>query len=79
MINNQKEKHFSYQLEKAINESDLTMPEIIRKTGIQSATFNRWKEGKVLPRLSSLKKLAKVFGKNVAWFIGSLLFLIELN
>ncbi|KGH62451.1 Cro/Cl family transcriptional regulator, partial [Oenococcus oeni IOEB_CiNe] len=39
MINNQKEKHFSYQLEKAINESDLTMPEIIRKTGIQSATF----------------------------------------
>ncbi|QAS70228.1 helix-turn-helix transcriptional regulator [Oenococcus sicerae] len=79
MNDNQRVKHFTSQLNKALQESDLKMADIIKKIGIVPATFYAWRKGKILPRLSSLKKLAQVFGKDVAWFIGSWLFLIQLD
>ncbi|MFT8413042.1 MAG: helix-turn-helix transcriptional regulator [Oenococcus oeni] len=79
MNDNQRAKHFASQLNKTLWESDLKTADIIKKIGIAPETLYSWRRGKIIPRLSSLKKLAIVFNKSVSWFIGSWLFLIQLD
>ncbi|MFT8813336.1 helix-turn-helix domain-containing protein [Oenococcus sp.] len=79
MNDNQRAKYFASQLNKALRESDLKTADIIKKIGISPETLYSWRKGKIIPRLSSLKKVAVVFNKSASWFIGSWLFLIQLD
>ncbi|MFT9267039.1 helix-turn-helix transcriptional regulator [Oenococcus sp.] len=70
MNDNQRAKHFASQLNKTLQESGLKTAEAAKKIGITYKTLYSWRRGKIVPTLSSLKKLASAFNKSVSWFLG---------
>ncbi|KGI00351.1 helix-turn-helix domain-containing protein [Oenococcus oeni] len=69
MEDSNKAEYFANKLCLAIGQSNLSISEIAKRSGLPTNIIINWQQEKVFPKLSSLVKLAKVFNKNVSWFI----------
>ena len=53
---------FSKNLSKYVAESGRTQLEIAKAIGVSAPTFNMWMNGKALPRIDKIQRLADYFG-----------------
>ena len=53
---------FSKNLSKYVSESGRTQLEIAKAIGVSAPTFNMWMNGKALPRIDKIQRLADYFG-----------------
>lgn len=64
------EKFDIARFEELIQESGMTVKEIIDKLGISRPTLSRWRNGKGVPSPVSIKKIAVTFNSSVSFLTG---------
>ncbi|MEF3313845.1 helix-turn-helix transcriptional regulator [Paenibacillus sp. GYB004] len=59
------------KFEQLLKEFDVTPYRVAKDTGLNTATFTSWKQGKYTPKQDKLQKIAEYFGKPDDYFSGS--------
>jgi Helix-turn-helix. len=54
-----------------ITEFNITPYRLSKETGITQTTFSDWKNGKAIPKINKLQKIAAYFDVQVEWLIGN--------
>jgi transcriptional regulator with XRE-family HTH domain len=52
----------------AMDEAEITSAELARRLATHERGVRRWRNGEVAPTLDNLARLAREFGKDIAWF-----------
>ncbi|MBD2861637.1 helix-turn-helix domain-containing protein [Paenibacillus oceani] len=60
------------KFEQLLKEQNVTPYRVAKETGITTATFTSWKQGKYTPKQDKLQKIADYFGKPLDYFTGGL-------
>lgn len=56
--------------ERLLKEHNVTPYRVAKETGITTATFTSWKQGKYTPKQDKLQKIADYFGVSIEVFLG---------
>lgn len=60
-----------YELfEKLLEERGITAYRVAKETGINTATFTSWKQGKYTPKRDKLQKIAEYLGVTIEYLLG---------
>lgn len=59
------------RFEKLLNENKITSYKVGKDTGIASATFSDWKNGRSVPKQDKLIKIAEYFDVSIDWLMGN--------
>lgn len=59
------------RFEKLLAEHGVTAYRVAKETGITTATFTSWKQGKYTPKQDKLQKIADFFGVKIEYLLGS--------
>jgi transcriptional regulator with XRE-family HTH domain len=59
------------KFEKLLEERGVTAYRVAKDTGINTATFTSWKQGKYTPKQDKLQTIADYFGKPLEYFTGT--------
>jgi transcriptional regulator with XRE-family HTH domain len=70
---NQNKQTLAKKLKDARKDRNLSLMDVVMSTSgadyrVSTETLKNWESGKYEPRLSDLKRLAKVYGKSVGYF-----------
>lgn len=60
------------KFEDLLKKHNVTAYRVAKETGITTATFTSWKQGKYTPKQDKLQKVADYFGVPIDYFIGKL-------
>lgn len=52
-----------------LDERNVTAYQVSKQTGIRTATFSEWKQGKYTPKVDKLMKIADYFGVPISYFL----------
>lgn len=61
------------KFEELLAQRGITAYRVAKDTGITTATFTSWKQGKYTPKREKLQKVADYFGVSIDYFTGSTL------
>ncbi|MGE7613479.1 helix-turn-helix domain-containing protein [Paenibacillus sp. NPDC101420] len=57
--------------EELLMKNNVTPYRVAKETGITTATFTSWKQGKYTPKQDKLQKIADYFGVNIEYLMGT--------
>lgn len=57
------------RFDKLLRERGITAYKVAKDTGIATATFSNWKQGRYTPKTEKLKILADYFGVSIEYFL----------
>lgn len=70
-LTEQKEQTMSYQhFNELLKEKNTTVYRVAKATGISASTFSDWKNGRSIPKMDKMKRIAEHFGVTIESLLG---------